>query len=865
MAQQEWLLVRPYPTHRQTEEEERRWWQLPEGYLPLFLLLGMVLVVAQSIQWAAWMPALQSALGILTPAALLGLALGFVLAWWRRFPRLLAHLLGLASGISWVIYLCGTLRAVTVPGSTKPVSFLDPALQSWGDIATEFLLRLEFLRRTVIRGTVGEDIALFVAVLGLTCWFLGFLSAWFTYRSHWPWLAVGLPCAVILLSQFYGPLASPAYFGFFMFLALLYLVLYSWRRRELEWRRQRVRYPQELGSGVLWIGVLLSAALVLGASLLPATSSGGTGDFWDRLFQPWREIRRTWERVFHIQGGAEQVVLGEYAPSFSLGGARHPSQGIALEVRTPYMDYLRAISFDTYDGRGWSNLTRRRVIAQIGAGEVMPISDKGRRVVTQEVIPRLQGGRMLFAIAEPVSVSLPIEVELGASLDEAGFADMIALRSHGLLAEGRGYRVTSLFSMVDKASLRQAGQNYPAWVNERYLQLPSSLPSRVRELADQILGERLLERRPDLAPTLDRRWQETFSYAGKGNQQALVLRVGLEGDIAFLIENDRVVGVSPSGSLVTSGLLSPYDAAEAIQNYLRTHLSYREDISAPPPNADAVDYFLFESRAGYCDYFASAMVVLLRTQGIPARLVRGYASGRYNAQSKTYIVTADLAHSWVEVYFPGYGWQRFEPTAAGYTSLPQRPGSSQEEETSRRRGSDREARPQRDWRDRRNLLDEEVEADFGEVSLPMTPPSSASPAAGLALGALTLAGLGLWLFLNLRVGWGLHALRPAAATYERMCRWAGLLLRLPLADSATPYETAEALAAFLPEGRPYLKQIAGLYTRERFGPHPLPGEEVLAVRHAWKALRWRLWSLPLRRSAQALEALWKRLSRRWTG
>ncbi len=855
---QEWVPVWLRQADRQEARVERRWWQLPEGWLPLFLLLGMVLVVAQSIQWAAWSPVLQSALGILTPAALLGLALGFLLAWFRPFPRVLAHLLGLAGGVSWVIYLCGTLRAVTVPGSAKPVSFLDPALQGWGDVATELLLRLEFLRRTAARGTVGEDIALFIATLSLVCWFLGFLGAWLTYRSRWPWLAAGLPCAVILLSQFYGPQASPAYFGFFMFLALLYLVSYFWKQREAEWQRQRVRYPQELGSGVLWVGVFLCAALVLGASLLPATSSGGTGDFWDRLFQPWREIRRTWERVFNIQGGAERAVLGEYAPSFSLGGARHPSQGIALEVRTPYMDYLRAVSFDFYDGHGWSNLTRSRVIVQVGAGEVLPISDKGRRVVTQEVIPRLQGGRMLLAIAEPVSVSLPMGVELGASLAEAGFSDLIALRAHSPLAEGRGYRVTSLLSMVDKASLRQAGQNYPAWVRERYLQLPITLPPRVQELADQIVLDRLLELRPEISRTL----ADQVRLAGNAD---FSLQVEIAGEkIGLRIRGNRIVGVSLPGSLVTRGLISPYDAAEAIQNYLRAHLTYREDISAPPPDADAVDYFLFESRAGYCDYFASAMVVLLRTQGIPARLVRGYASGRYDARSKSYIVTADLAHSWVEVYFPGYGWQRFEPTAAGYTSLPERPESSQEEETARRRDSEREGRPQRDWRDRRNLLDEEVEAHFGETTLPTASSSSAGSVVGLTLGVPVLVGLGLWLILNLRVGWGLRALSPVAATYERMCRWAGLLHLSP-AGSATPCETAEGLAAFLPEEGPHLRKIAGLYSRERFGLRPLPGEEVRAVRQAWKALRWRLWSLPLRRSARALEALWRRLSRRWTG
>ncbi|HEX9092164.1 MAG TPA: transglutaminase-like domain-containing protein, partial [Anaerolineales bacterium] len=76
-----------------------------------------------------------------------------------------------------------------------------------------------------------------------------------------------------------------------------------------------------------------------------------------------------------------------------------------------------------------------------------------------------------------------------------------------------------------------------------------------------------------------------------------------------------------------------------------------------------VDYFLFDLRKGYCDFYASAMVILARAAGVPARLAIGYASGTYNLNSKLFIVTQADAHSWVEVYFPGIGWVPFEPTA----------------------------------------------------------------------------------------------------------------------------------------------------------------------------------------------------------
>jgi hypothetical protein len=113
---------------------------------------------------------------------------------------------------------------------------------------------------------------------------------------------------------------------------------------------------------------------------------------------------------------------------------------------------------------------------------------------------------------------------------------------------------------------------------------------------------------------------------------------------------------------VTLKELTPYDRARAIEKYLR-QFAYTTDLAAPPPNRDVVDYFLFDLKRGYCDYFASAMVVLARAAGLPARLGVGYASGAFDAASAEYIVRGVDAHSWVEIYFPRYGWVEFEPTS----------------------------------------------------------------------------------------------------------------------------------------------------------------------------------------------------------
>ena len=114
---------------------------------------------------------------------------------------------------------------------------------------------------------------------------------------------------------------------------------------------------------------------------------------------------------------------------------------------------------------------------------------------------------------------------------------------------------------------------------------------------------------------------------------------------------------------LTASERTAYDRALAIQNYLR-EFPYTLDIPVPPAGRDVADYFLFDLKQGYCDYYATSMVVLARAAGLPARLVVGYANGSYNFERAQYIVTENYAHSWVEIYFANIGWVEFEPTAS---------------------------------------------------------------------------------------------------------------------------------------------------------------------------------------------------------
>jgi len=106
---------------------------------------------------------------------------------------------------------------------------------------------------------------------------------------------------------------------------------------------------------------------------------------------------------------------------------------------------------------------------------------------------------------------------------------------------------------------------------------------------------------------------------------------------------------------------NPYDKAAALEAFLKSRYSYTLNLTGNP-GKDPLAHFLFETRAGHCEYFASSMTVMLRTLGIPAREVNGFLAGEFNELGGDYIVRASDAHSWVEAYFPGTGWIVFDPT-----------------------------------------------------------------------------------------------------------------------------------------------------------------------------------------------------------
>jgi protein-glutamine gamma-glutamyltransferase len=115
---------------------------------------------------------------------------------------------------------------------------------------------------------------------------------------------------------------------------------------------------------------------------------------------------------------------------------------------------------------------------------------------------------------------------------------------------------------------------------------------------------------------------------------------------------------------ITAGRNNDYDKAAEIERYLMTNFGYTLQMSRVPPRDPLAD-FLFVRKQGHCEYFASSMAIMLRTLRIPSRVVNGFRTTEFNDLTSNYVIRASSAHSWVEAYFPGYGWVSFDPTPGG--------------------------------------------------------------------------------------------------------------------------------------------------------------------------------------------------------
>jgi hypothetical protein len=460
-----------------------------------------------------------------------------------------------------------------------------------------------------------------VLLWGLAMWGVSVWAAWAVRRQARP-LAAVTPGGVLLAAGLSYSRADGTALLFLLGSALLLVALVQHLTRQRRWETEGTDYSEELSLDIAMVAIPMAVMILAAAAFAPNISPR-------RISQMVQEA----VRIPHAEVGELGDSLGLRRQSLDsslfeawrspgmprnhlIGSGPELSQEIVLEIQPPQVQispqdqetgrvetarlhYWRSRTYDIYSGYGW--MTGRPETIAYQAGEL----------ARPPGFPESQN----LTAAQTGQVIMMQEIQVFGAQDSLYVAGMI-------LAADQDYQVAWRRSTASAGADIFGGSI-------------ATSPYRVRSSVTLPDPERLRAASGDYPQVIRERY--------------LTLPEGIP---------QRVLALALQ---LTATQPNPFDRALAIEGYLR-RFPYTLDVPLPPPGADAVDYFLFDLQQGYCDYYATAMVVLARAAGIPARLVIGYAGGSYDFERGVTVVTAADAHSWAELYFTGTGWVEFEPT-----------------------------------------------------------------------------------------------------------------------------------------------------------------------------------------------------------
>lgn len=354
------------------------------------------------------------------------------------------------------------------------------------------------------------------------------------------------------------------------------------------------------------ITILLAIGLGLAISLIPSAGVRYMPEeiVWDDSNTTWSNLRKTLANLFAPLKSDSNFSLTYYSDEFSLGTNANQSPAPAFEVRVEPSPvegdrfFWRVRTYDTYKLGVWSSSAvplDKTVFA-----EKIPILTEWKGVAARKFRVKVSTSSLktLYTEREPSGFNLTPVVFIRPEITQ--FADIDRVEAKTTLYTGAEYSFTSPILQVDEKEVIASDVEDPVEIRNLYLQIPSELPDRVKNLAEQI----------------------------------------------------------------TANYPSRFEKAKAITKYLRDEMDYQISIDPIPFGQDPVDYFLFNSRTGFCNYYATSAVMLMRSVGIPSRMVAGFAQGKPDEDENVYTVRMQDSHAWVEVFFPEYGWIPFEATSS---------------------------------------------------------------------------------------------------------------------------------------------------------------------------------------------------------
>lgn len=575
---------------------------LKRNWVTSLLLSAMISTIIFSLQSANWVSDDEA----LSTAFLTGILFGWLLSrsrftWWLALPYSIL--------ISFIIAVEAAARVL--PGWMALFTHSPGGVFEQMNLRiVNFSLRVAQWLETLRAGENVEDPGLFVV---LTAAVLALCAVWLMWRIMRSRSALSGVLPIGLLYAINVHLSRQPLTGYmiFLFCLLLLIVRTEYNRQHEEWQRRKVDYPEQLG--LEWGGA--AAAIVLAIVLLSrAAPFLGTPEGW-RAISEWvsranQETETTATRLFSGVN-SPPTAPGEdtvYATQPNLGSIGEPiPQGdrAIMWVRTSDPPPPPAeMGMPQPDAPAYIHYWRGAVYGEYNGRGWLKIAAGGPPIVQSDAPVEPPAGR--YFLRQDFSLVADHSTALFAASDPVAIGRGAALRrvnpGGGMLVESStsNYQVISAATRVTANQLAGDSMDYAEEIRAVYLTLPEGIPPRVAALAGRVVG---------------------------GEKDA-------------------------------------YHKALKIQNYLRENYNYNLAVPRAPEDRDVVDYFLFDQPAGFCSHYASAMTVMLRSVGVPARVVTGYAMGEFTQERQAYRVPESGAHAWVEVFFPGYGWVEFEPTPA---------------------------------------------------------------------------------------------------------------------------------------------------------------------------------------------------------
>lgn len=387
-------------------------------------------------------------------------------------------------------------------------------------------------------------------------------------------------------------------------------------------------------AGVLLSLCLLASVLLggwLAANKQPKLSESVRWDMQRMVLKAASMARGSLPMLLQEWTGIKQT--GYSFDDYTLGGSVIPADTPVFTARSQRLTYWRGESKSFYDGSGWSD------------GTSSPSSDDSTEVLTDWYDEMLASHGL-----QPIVQEVWMDEVAAAFLQGTIFAG------------GEVVEVRALTSRSDELDPQQYPLRRIVATDRLYV-----------DTAERALQSYVVEVLPMLHDSIDARLIDELVFRAGGTDSRIEPVLSAADRLRYTQVPDRMSErVYDLAQQITKDVDTDLAKARAIADYLRTNYDYSLNQPEVATDHEFVEHFLFEQRVGYCDHFSTAMAMLLRMNGIPARWVKGFAPGEIRLDESGYVlsdVRALHAHSWVEAFLPGAGWTAFEPTPSYAQSL----------------------------------------------------------------------------------------------------------------------------------------------------------------------------------------------------